>query len=82
MYEYGTLKHVKAILRRGMEKRKNNAGMNKTRVHHTHVRECHNDPLQNCYVLIKTFKNEHISIQNVHVSEHNKIYIVFDRCGI
>jgi hypothetical protein len=43
MYEYGTLKPVEAVLKRGREKREIMEEMNQTCVHCTYVWKCHNN---------------------------------------
>jgi hypothetical protein len=58
MYEYGTLKPVKVILKSGKEKRENNVGgrevMNHTGLHCIHIWKYRNET----YLLIKIFKNQ------------------------
>jgi hypothetical protein len=44
MYECGTLKPVKGILRRRKGKGENNRGDEPHWVHWTHIRKCHNEP--------------------------------------
>jgi hypothetical protein len=61
MYEYGTLKSVEVILRRGMGKREDNGGdeLNQGTLY-TYLEMPQQNILYNCYALIKMFlqKNE------------------------
>jgi hypothetical protein len=43
MYEYGTLKPIQVILRRGRKKRKKIEGMNQTGIYNTHIWKCYID---------------------------------------
>jgi hypothetical protein len=58
IYEYGTLKPVEIILRRGREKSDNNR-MNLTGVHYMHIWKCHNEtPIQLLHTNKKVQKDE------------------------
>jgi hypothetical protein len=59
VYEYGILKSVEVILRRGRGKRKNNGGNKPNRgIIYVYMEISQQNPLYNYYVLIKNIKNE------------------------
>jgi hypothetical protein len=55
MYEYGILKPVKVILRRGVGKRENDGEMNQSRIQYMYIWNCHNETPCITKILIKTF---------------------------
>jgi hypothetical protein len=59
MYEYGTLKPVKVILRRRREKRENNGGGETKWAHcYAHIEMPQRSSLYNYYILIKRFQED------------------------